>query len=581
MFKFFLKSFLLFAIFILVVSCAKPPKAIQAHRPQVIEVGEREKLQSTFHLIEGVRQRNLNNWPQAIVEFLTAIEKDPNNDAAYYELSRAHLFKGENLHAVRFAQHAYRIDQNNIHYALLLADLYVLTENINGAKEIFEILSRQNPNQPEFLIRLANTYIYSQRYEEALDVFNTLEQRFGMSEMISVQKLRLLMQLGRSQEAIAKAENMVKMFPDETLLIETLSDLYFDTGQSDRALALLQEFFDRDPKNVEAIFMLADHYQKIEEWDMVLELLKNAFEDPTVERNEKERILYILFYLVEESPEYLDATLQLARQFVNQNPSHAQAYNIYADLLRQAGRYEESRDAYKKSTQIDPSNLVVWQQLLFADMRINDFEAMVEHSEEATELFFEQPLLFLLHAHAHIMLKNYPEALDALNHGLFLLQDDPNLRVEFLIMLGDVNHYLGNHSESNRNYELALALDPDNAGALNNYAYMLSLRRERLQEALEMATRAVTLSPGTSAFEDTKGWVFFKLGDYNNAKIWIEKAINSAEEPSGTVYEHFGDVLYKLEQKDRALEFWEKAAEIGNGSDVLHKKIKGRTYYED
>ena len=581
MFKFLIKSILVFATSIVVASCAKPQKVIQAHRPQVIEVSEMDKLQSTFHLIEGVRQRNLNNWPQAIVEFLAATEKDPNNDAAYYELAKAHLLQGEYSDAVTFAQHAHRIDPQNIHYALLLADLYVLSENTNGAIEIFEMLSRQHPGRVEFLIRLANTYNYANQPAKALEVYDRIEKEVGPSEMITVQKLRLLMKLGRTREAIAEAEKMVQMFPDETLFLETLADLYYDTGQKGRALEILQQFYDRDPENVNAIFMLADHYQKTEEWDKVLQLLQKGFENPDVETNEKERILYILYYVVDENPEFLDPTIALARAFVDQNPSYAQAYNIYADLLRQADRNEEARDAYKKSTQLDPSNMVVWQQLLFADMRIKDFEAMVEHSEEATELFFEQPLLFLLHAHAHIMLKNYQEALDALTHGLFILQDDPTLRVEFLIMLGDVNHYLGNHRESNRNYELALTLDPENAGALNNYAYMLSLRKERLQEAKEMARKAVSLSPGTSAFEDTMGWIYFQVGDYNNAKLWIEKAINNAEEPSGTVYEHFGDVLYKLGEKDRALEYWKRADKVGDGSELLLKKIKDRTFYEE
>ncbi len=572
--------YLLLAI-LAVASCAGPAKLADTPRPQVTRVGQMERLESTHHLIEGIRQRNLDNWQQAIIEYLTAVKKDPGNDAAYFELARAHLMQGQYSDAIRFATQARDLDAKNIHYSMLLADLHLLTENIKEAILIFESLGRNNPNRLDILQRLANTYVFAERPADALSIFERIEKEGGASEMVTVQKLRLLMKLGRSNEAIAEAEKVVRIFPNETLFIETLADLYFDTGQQQRALALIQEYYDRDPENANALFILADHYQKMEDWEKVLNLLGRAFHNPSVETTDKERILYVLYYLVEEKPEYFELTIELAKTFVDQNPSYAQAYNIYGDLLRQAKRNQESREAYKKSTQLDPSNLVVWQQLILADMRLKNFRAMAHHATETTELFFEQPLPFLLLAHANSMLKNYQEALDALKRGLSLVQDNPSLRLEFIIMIADVNHYLGNHGESDRNYELALSLDPNNAGALNNYAYMLSLRGQRLQEAKKMATKAISLSPGNAAFEDTMGWIYFKLGEYQNAKEWIEKAINNSEEPSSTIYEHFGDVLYKLGQKEKALEYWKKAEALGNGSEVLPKKVRDKTYHEE
>ena len=41
-------------------------------------------------------------------------------------------------------------------------------------------------------------------------------------------------------------------------------------------------------------------------------------------------------------------------------------------------------------------------------------------------------------------------------------------------------------------------------------------------------------------------------------KEWLEKAVN-ADSKSPVILEHYGDVLYQLDQKKEALEYWRKA----------------------
>jgi predicted negative regulator of RcsB-dependent stress response len=73
--------------------------------------------------------------------------------------------------------------------------------------------------------------------------------------------------------------------------------------------------------------------------------------------------------------------------------------------------------------------------------------------------------------------------------------------------------------------------------------------------------------------------VLFKLGRYEEAKTWIARAIENGEE-SAVVIEHYGDVLWKLNEKKEAVRYWEKAKAAGQGSDLLEKKVQDKTYYE-
>jgi tetratricopeptide (TPR) repeat protein len=218
--------------------------------------------------------------------------------------------------------------------------------------------------------------------------------------------------------------------------------------------------------------------------------------------------------------------------------------------------------------------------VLVLDNQLGDYEGMLEHSNMALEYFFEQPLIFLFNGLANLQLKNYSDAISSLEYGATLVQNNKDLSIQFFSMLGDTYHYIDDFRRSDESYERALKLDPNNPTVLNNYAYHLSLRKARLDEAEIMAAEANRLQPGISAYQDTLGWVLYQKGRYQEAADWIGKAVQSAEEASGTVLEHYGDVLYKLNQPEMALEYWQKAQEAGDVSDLLPKKIKDGKLYE-
>ena len=68
----------------------------------------------------------------------------------------------------------------------------------------------------------------------------------------------------------------------------------------------------------------------------------------------------------------------------------------------------------------------------------------------------------------------------------------------------------------------------------------------------------------------------FKQEKYVEAKEWIEKAIKLDESDNAELLEHFGDILYKLNEIDEAVKMWERAKAAGEGSVELDEKIKAR-----
>ena len=86
-------------------------------------------------------------------------------------------------------------------------------------------------------------------------------------------------------------------------------------------------------------------------------------------------------------------------------------------------------------------------------------------------------------------------------------------------------------------FRRVLEIEPDNADALNYLGYTWVDRGENLTEAFEMIRKAVELEPESGAITDSLGWAHYKLGEYEQAKINLEKAVVLTP-ASATIVDH-------------------------------------------
>ena len=66
------------------------------------------------------------------------------------------------------------------------------------------------------------------------------------------------------------------------------------------------------------------------------------------------------------------------------------------------------------------------------------------------------------------------------------------------------------------------------------------------------------------------------MGKYPEAKTWLQKAIDNGGSKNGTILEHMGDVMYKLGDSNSAVEYWQRAKEAGDTTDLIDNKIRDR-----
>lgn len=566
----------------LLSSCAllqRPAHNQRDHRAREA-VSERDALYSTALLIEATRHKITGNFDQAVVLYYEATQKDPTNDAAFFELAKLHAIQEQTEDAIQFARQAVLLDSKNIFYQTLLAELYLLSNNRAQAIEVFRLLAQTNPGRPGFKLSLAETLAQEGRIDEALSAYNQIEAIMGITEDVSLRKQRLLVENNRIEEAITEAEALVSAFPQEPFFAEILGDLYLETGQNAKAKALFDGLLRKDPDNPYALLMIADYYHTEGNDSLAIKAMKEAFDSDRLDMDSRMRMLFTLYHLSEENPVYLEPALTMARSLITIHPDLPEPYLIYGDFLFRENRYEEARTQYFFGTERDPNRMQAWHQLLITNNVLQDWQSMLKYSNRAIEFFLDQPMLFLFNGLANFQLENYQEAVTALEFGKSLLDPESNMLLSFYELLGSTYHHLGNYAKSDSAYESALLIDPQNSTILNNYAYHLAVRNTNLKQAETMALEANRLRPGIPAYMDTLGWVFFRQGRFLEAKEWIGKAVLASESPSAVILEQYGNVLYKLNQIDEAVEYWKKAKETGEGSELLHLKIRDRKFHE-
>jgi tetratricopeptide (TPR) repeat protein len=422
--------------------------------------------------------------------------------------------------------------------------------------------------------------MYGGELEKAIGVFDEIEEKTGVSRELSIQKERLYLKLGKTDKAATELENLIAADPSDMYAYSLLVDLYQANDMDDKALETIERMKKVNPESPHVFLALAEYYRSQGDTDKSFGQLKRAFRSDRLDADIKLRIIGSYYPLVRQDEKMMAQALELGKILAEVHPSEPMPLTAYAEFLTLAGRYEEANAQYKRVLELDQSNENVWQQYISNTEQLRDFETMLHATEEAMELFPNNPIYYLYNGLAKSGMERYEDAVSVLEAGVKVVVDNDAMLADFYDQLGNQYHEMGRDDESDRSYDKALEYDPSKAYTLNNYAYYLSLRKVKLEKAAKMSLRSNELMPGQASFEDTYAWIKYQQGDYAEAKEWLEKALDHGGDNSGTILEHYGDVLYKLNDVTGAVEYWQKARVAGDGSELLDKKIAEQKLYE-
>ena len=458
--------------------------------------------------------------------------------------------------------------------------MYERNAKWNEATAIYEQLVKDNPQKIEYYYQWAQALLFGGKPAEAIKIYDRLEKEIGLEKELIVQKERLYLKMNKVDAAAAELEKYLAKYPADMEIFSMLYELYQVNNLNDKALEVIERMRKVNPNEPRIFLNLADYYRSKGDKQKSYENLKAAFAIKELESELKIKIISSYLPAIQQDSSMLPQGLELGKILSETHPNEADCQGIYGDFLTMAKRYSDAVAQYKKSIQLDNKNLNVWQQLLINQSELKLYSEMITDGKQAMELFPNESSLYLLTGIAQSQSDKTNDAVATYLQGSKLVVDNDAQLVQFYSNLGDSYNKLKNYEESDKYFDKALVIQPREAFVLNNYAYYLSLRKEKLDKAESMSKLSNEIQPQQSSFLDTYAWIFYVEEKYNDAKEWILKALDAGGNKSATIVEHHGDILFKLGDVNGAFIEWQKAKLMGGASEFIDKKIADKKLYE-
>ncbi|MBL7130511.1 MAG: tetratricopeptide repeat protein [Candidatus Omnitrophica bacterium] len=283
------------------------------------------------------------------------------------------------------------------------------------------------------------------------------------------------------------------------------------------------------------------------------------------------------------------------------------AYNNYLKglLFDDLGEYEQAKDAYQKAIKSDFKAWDIHYRLALDYVRLQDFKRaekefrfLLESKPYNEKIRFLLALVYSYRSKYKAAVNEYHKLLQrplleldetdvrySLAQLYFMQEDLDKAEEEYKTILESnpddsyAHFYLGYiYSESSKTdaaikeFNQALKFDPANPLALNALSYLYAELGENLDQALALVQKALELEPSNGAYLDTLGWIYFRKGDLDKAIRYLENASVMVEDAE--IFEHLGDVYFKIGKSDEALKNWQRSLQIDPKRKQVRDKIR-------
>ena len=531
-----------------------------------------------YYYMEGIRLKNAEKFDTAFEMFRHAIEIDPSYSAALYELSNFYLHIDRTDEALSLLKKAIAIDSSNFHYQTLYAETSQTKGDTSEAVRVYELLAASHPDKPELNYYLGHLYAVQNEYLKAIEAYDNLEQSFGVSQNTAIVKYRLYDAIEKEEEALNEIEKLIRKFPDEINYLILMGNICMEKGLHEKAYEYYQQAEQTAPNNPDLLIGLVNYYDTVNDSALAMQQIEKAMVNPGVETENKLSILSRYISMLQRTQKGMESANTLFDLLLEQHPQTSELHLMYGSFLQSQEKFDDAKIQFQLVTEKEASRLDGWLYLLGVYIRKDDIDSTILVARKSLTHHPNSPELYYFLGISYYQKHELKQALRTFEEGIKTIdKEKKELFSDYYGQMGDLYYQLGKKEKSFDSYEISLANNPDNIMVLNNYAYFLSLEKNDLSKAERMSGRCINLDPQNSTYLDTYAWIYYMQGKYTLAKIYIESAISNGGGNMSEVREHYGDILFKLNDKEGAVREWQKAWELAPESKTLKRKIKKET----
>ncbi len=535
----------------------------------------------TYIYTEAVRQGAMGNDADAFHLYRRCLDLNPDAGEVYHALASYYSKYGQDSLALVYQKRAVALQPGNTEFGESLARNYLYRDSILAAAAVYENLVKQMPDRTDYLEMLLRIYQAQHDYAKMLSVLNRIETQEGQSETITLSKMQAYTSLDDHAGAYRELKSLIDAHPFDLNLRVMMGNWLYSTGKKDEALKTFLGVLREEPDNAQGQMSLMDYYRMEGNAEAADSLLYGILVNPHTDRETRLASVKAWVNDAEHGADSL-RVMQMFDRVLSLPEKDADVATMRASyLMMKQAPTDTIKSALRQVLAIAPDNL--WARITLLQQMWQDSidEDVIRECQMAVEYIPDDPGLYYYLALAQYVNKHVDDARTSLLRGIDVIKSDTKkeLASDIYSMLGDIYYKQNQAAKAFEAYDKSLEYTPTRSMTLNNYAYYLSLQKESLQKAEQMSYRAITAEANNPTYLDTYAWILYQEGRYEEARIYIDQAISCCEadtaELSGDIYDHAGDIYFRVGQPERAREFWNKALPLGVEKEAaLRKKIK-------
>ena len=545
-------------------------------------ISEDDRVKAEYIFLEAEKQRNMGRDDVFHHLLQYAHSLDPENSAIAYYLGYSRLMKSNLSVSDSLFSSSLRMMRKHVdahpedkYEAMLYANGNMIANQVQEGLRVLKIQAERNPHNVEVQLSIADAYARLEDYRNAIAAYDSVQQWQGQSVQLSARKVRAYQALNDTVGAIGEMRSLLATAPRNVDYNLAMGNMMLMFGERDSALTYYDKAQQYEPENGATYLAKAQFYNAIGDSVNYDQQTYQALVSKDLDVASKVEVLadYARHLLVAKDSSA--RTENLFKVLIEQHPNEPQIRMLFSDYLAAKDDMKGAAEQMDYAVNLDPTDAQAWNRLLVLNIISENYEAAIAAGDRAIELNPNNIELYGYIAPAYYNIKQYDKAIEVYKKALAAVDStDTEHRSMFLGGMGDAKFSMGDTIGAFALYDQAIEIDPNNVSILNNYAYFLTLCNRDLDKAERMSAKTVQAEPQNATFLDTYAWVFYKRKEYTMAQLYIEMAIKNERRPSSDIYDHYGDILLAVGNKQEALKQWKKALELDAGNKELLEKVE-------
>ena len=513
-----------------------------------------------YYFYEALRYKQLQKYDSVLYCLAKCEDIYPMNPQVHFEKARVNVTYNRLPDAMKEIETAISLDSTESSYIDMAMNLSYEIKDLPKAIHYAEKIHALRPDKNYYLMTLASLYAENRQAKEAIATLDELEKQVGMSLDITKYKFaNWISGFHDKKKAMAEYDKLIAAYPAEPQYITAKADAYSYLGDFRNTEKTLKKGLKKMPDSGVLRYEMCMYYiakkrdlKKVDKY-----YLDPVLESRDIEYEQKMAVPATLW--LDSTSRYLVTETRL-RKMIDMYPHESSTYALLVDYLSANGRTDEAYALIEKSLEADPYQEDMWNTLILKYAVDNNLPAAEEKLKKAASYFPNNSDFAYRLGRLYYLKGDTVKGEPYLRKAAEIAKPtDIYLASGILGEIGDINMAMGDTAKAMSVYEEALALNPNAVSVLNNYAYMLAVKGMDLDKAERMSGKTVSVDPNSAVFLDTYAWVYFKKGDYQMALLYIEQALSKIGSDNAELLEHYGDILYKTGNVEKAREEWNKA----------------------